>query len=270
MPQQVEHLALFLTVGSAAAVIFAMAKSGFGGEIGILAVPMMAYACGGNAQLATGIMLPMLIAADYLAAGSWWKQWNVREVLRLLPGAILGITLGTIAICAFRSMDVDPKSSTTNACLTLAIGLISLAFVILHFVRKAIGQTKPFKPTIVHAIIFSVIAGFTSTLAHAAGPIIAMYLLPQNMKKQRFVATTALFFWAANQIKLVPYYGLGMINTDTLSAGLLLVPAIAAGAILGKFLHTRIGDRQFTGIIYTLLTLAGIDLCRKGIITLLG
>ena len=50
----------------------------------------------------------------------------------------------------------------------------------------------------------------------------------------------------------------------------MLVPAIAAGAVLGKFLHARIGDKQFTVIVYALLALAGVDLCRKGITTLLG
>ena len=36
------------------------------------------------------------------------------------------------------------------------------------------------------------VAGTTSTLGHAAGPVVAMYMLPQQMPKGRYVATTAL------------------------------------------------------------------------------
>jgi uncharacterized membrane protein YfcA len=66
-----------------------------------------------------------------------------------------------------------------------------------------------------------------------------------------------LFFWIANQTKLIPYFAEDMINKSTLGAGLLLVPAIAAGGLLGKLLHNRVNQAQFNGIVYGLLALAG-------------
>ena len=86
----------------------------------------------------------------------------------------------------------------------------------------------------------------TSTLAHAAGPIATMYLLPQQMPKGTYVATTVLFFAIVNQVKLIPYIALGLINTATLGAGLVLLPAVVVGAVLGLVLHGRIPQRQFT------------------------
>jgi len=263
IPQGIPDTTLFLIVGSGAAMVFGMSKTGFGSGISILAVPMMIYACSHKAALAVGIMLPILIVADYVAVISWWRRWSVSAVLSLLPSAVLGIGLGWGALALFHGMKIDPKTSAANSWLMLGIGIISLGFVLLHILKRAKGQTDAFRPKKWHTALTGTAAGFTSTLAHAAGPVITMYLLPQRRSKGAYVATTALFFWTANQIKLIPYLYLDMINTETLGAGLILLPAIVAGAMLGRFLHHRVGATQFTVIVYALLALAGGHMCYK-------
>ena len=265
IPQDIPDITLFLIAGSASAMIFGMSKTGFGSGISILAVPMMIYACSHKAALAVGIMLPILIVADYVAVISWWRKWSVKTVLALLPSAVLGIAIGWVALAAFHQMEIDPKTSAANAWLTLGIGVISLGFVGLHLFNRLAGRTDAFRPRHSHTILAGVSAGFTSTLAHAAGPVITMYLLPQKKPKGSYVATTALFFWTANQIKLIPYLHLNMVNTETLGAGLVLLPGIIAGAILGRFLHNRVGATQFTVIVYALLAIAGGHMCYKAI-----
>ncbi|MDP6636388.1 MAG: sulfite exporter TauE/SafE family protein [Phycisphaerae bacterium] len=246
-------------------MVFGMSKTGFGSGISILAVPMMIYACSHKATLAVGIMLPILIVADYVAVISWWRKWSVKAVLALLPATVLGIALGWAALAVFQRMRIDPKTSAANAWLMLGIGVIALGFVALHLLKRVSGRTDAFRPRNWHTVMTGSTAGFTSTLAHAAGPVITMYLLPQKRSKSSYVATTALFFWTANQIKLVPYLYLNMINTETIGAGLVLLPAIVAGAMLGRFLHHRVGATQFTVIVYALLALAGGHMCYKAI-----
>ena len=270
IPPGIPDTTLFLIVGSASAMVFGMSKTGFGSGISILAVPMMIYACSQKAALAVGIMLPILIVADYVAVISWWRKWSVKTVLALLPSTVLGIGLGWAALAGFQQMKIDPKTSLANAWLMLGIGMIALGFVALHILKSTIGKTAAFRPLAHHTALTGVTAGFTSTLAHAAGPVITMYLLPQKRSKGTFVATTALFFWTANQIKLVPYLYLNMINTETLGAGLVLLPGIVSGAILGRFLHHRVGTTQFTVIVYALLALAGGHMCCKAIGQLAG
>lgn len=265
IPQGIPNTTLFMIVGSAAAMVFGMSKTGFGSGVSILAVPLMIYACSHKAALAVGIMLPILIIADYVAVISWWKRWSVPTIWALLPSAVLGIALGAAALAVFQQMKIDPKTSAANAWLMLGIGIIALGFVALHIVNRLTGRTDAFRPKKRHTLLTGIAAGFTSTLAHAAGPVITMYLLPQKRSKGSYVATTALFFWTVNQIKLLPYLCLNMINTETLGAGLVLLPAIVAGAFLGRFLHNRVGPTQFTVIVYLLLAMAGGHMCYKAI-----
>lgn len=263
------QVAVFLAVGSVSAMLFSMAKSGFGGGVGILAVPLMVYACN-DSTLATGIMLPMLIVADYVAVITWWQRWSIRRLLPLMPGVVIGIAGAWVALYALKRYQLETHQAVLDSALKIAIGTIALVFVGL-FLWRAIGR-KPlaFRPVTWQAVGAGSVAGFTSTLAHAAGPVAAMYLLPQGMRRQHYVATTAAFFWTVNQLKLPAYYHLGMINTETLGAGVALLPAIAAGAVLGRLLHGRVNDRQFLGVVYALLTLAGAGLIYKGIAELVG
>ena len=270
VPEQIDNLPLFLAMGSLSAMLFSMAKAGFGGSAGLLAVPLMIVACGGRSTLAIGILLPILIAADYVAVIGWLGKWNWRAVRVLLPGTVLGVGVGWAVLHVLHRLDTADGTRLTDAWLKLGVGAIALAFVGLQTIRAIRGRAITFRPVFWQASLAGSTAGLSSTLAHAAGPIAATYLLPQRMDKGRYVASTALYFWIANQVKLVPYFAEKMINTATLGAGVVLLPAIALGAVLGVVLHRKVGQKSFTGIVYVLLALAGVGMCYKGLAPLLG
>jgi len=266
LPDGVESAGAFLALGSLSAMLFSMTKAGFGGSAGLLAVPLMIFACGGDVLLAAGILLPILIAADYVAVASWLGKWNARAVGMLLPGTVVGVAAGWAVLRLLGRIEgVEGGRELTNAWLKLGVGALALGFVGLQAARSLRGRPLAFRPVFWQGTVAGTTAGFTSTLAHAAGPIVGMYMLPQQMPKGQFVASTAVYFWFANQVKLVPYYAEDMINFDTLGAGLVLLPAIAAGAVLGIYLHRKVGQRPFTGIVYTLLALAGAGLVYHGV-----
>ena len=52
IPTEIDNAALFLALASLSAMLFSMAKAGFGGSAGVLAVPVMIFACGGRVRLA--------------------------------------------------------------------------------------------------------------------------------------------------------------------------------------------------------------------------
>ena len=263
-----EILCQFIILGCVSALLLSVAKGGFGGSMGLLSVPVMIYACGGNTQLAIGVTLPLLIACDYVAMVSWWRKWDLRAVLLLLPGAVLGVALGAATLWALLRLGGSAgagASDRANAALRLGIGLIAIGFVILQAIRALRRRSLAFRPVFWQGTAVGTAAGYTSTLTHAAGPIVSMYMLSQQMPKGTFVATTVLYYWIGNQLKLLPYIILGLINTDTMGASLLLVPAVVAGTLLGIFLHGRIEQKHFTAIVYVLLTFAGGDLIIKAL-----
>jgi len=261
LPDGSANAAVFLLLGSASAMLMSIAKAGFGGSVGILSLPLMVYACGGNAILAAGVMLPLLIACDYVAIVPWRGKWSLRAVGLLLPGAVLGVGLGWAALWGFKQLGVDKgHKGVTDACLTMSIGAISLLFVVLQAVRAIRSKPLTFRPVLWQGTCVGAAAGLTSTLAHAAGPIVSMYMLPQGMQKGQFVASTVLYYWIGNQLKVVPYVALGMLSAGTLGASLALLPAVVAGTLLGLLLHHRAPQRSFMGIVYVLLALAGAHL----------
>jgi len=270
IPVQIDDPVLFLALGSLAAVLFSLAKSGFGGSVGILAVPVMIFACGDRTSLALGLLLPMLIAADYVAVVLWWRKWDGRAVLRVLPGVAIGIGAAWAALYLLRRWDVRTSADLTDPALKLGIGVIALGFVALQGVRALRGRALVVEPKWPAMVLVGAAAGVTSMVAHAAGPVVAMYMLSLGMPKGRYVASIAITFWAINHAKLPAYVQLGMINTDTLGAAILLLPAIVVGAVAGILLHRRLGERQFTGAVYALLAIAGAGLLYEGIRAIWG
>ena len=269
IPADVHSVTMFLLLGGLSAMIISAAKAGFGGTIGVLSFPIMVYACSGNTMLAAGTMLPLLVAADLVALASWWRKWNGRAAWMLLPGALAGIAAGAAVLWVLRHLDRAAAGAAANAALMLIVGVISLGFVVLQVLTVLRGRVLAFRPVPWQGAAVGAAAGVTSTLAHAAGPVATMYLLPQQMPKGTYVATTVLLFTVINQVKLVPYIALGLINPATLGAGLVLLPAVLIGAVAGLKLHSRVDPKQFIAVVYILLTLTGAHMTYTGLAALL-
>ena len=262
VPEGLEALP-FLALGSLAAMFMGAAKSGFAGGAGLLSVPLLIYACGGNSELAIGMMLPLLIACDYVTLVIWWRKWDFKNVLLLLPGMLVGISLGSVVLWYFLRLGQGQRAAgqeVTNAALSFSLGMLAVGFVVLQAIRMLRGELRPFRPVFWHGFLAGSSAGLTSTLAHSAGPITTMYLVTQKMPKGRFVATAVLYYWIGNQAKLIPYAILGILTRSSLAGDLALLPAIVIGALLGVFLHRRVNERVFSAIVHGLLAIIGVKL----------
>jgi len=117
-----------------------------------------------------------------------------------------------------------------------------------------------FRPGAGVGVIAGLAAGFSSTIAHAAGPIVSLYIFAQDLGKTLFVGTVAWTFTLINLSKLPFYIGAGLIEKDVLLLGAVLVPLIPAGSWLGKWMHQRVSERLFNRVILVLVFIAGIQL----------
>ena len=103
-------------------------------------------------------------------------------------------------------------------------------------------------------------AGFTSFVAHAGGPPVSVFLLPQRMDKTVFVGTTVMFFIVVNYVKLIPYWYLGQFGGANLGTALVLVPVALFGTWLGLWAHDKVNAKLFYRVCYTLLFVTGLKL----------
>ena len=100
-----EYPVAFWVCAVGAVLLMGVAKAGFGGGVGILAVPLLALTV--SLADAAALMLPLLIACDIFAVKHYRGSFDKTSIKRLLPGSVIGIGVG-----AFFSL----ISASTSGC----------------------------------------------------------------------------------------------------------------------------------------------------------
>lgn len=238
---------LFWAVAVPAVLLAGISKAS-GSGLGMIAVPLMAL--GMAPATAAAIMLPILCAMDLLGLWAWRTRADARVLRTLLPGALLGILLGTLA---FFALDVR--------WVKAILGLESVAFALHRIVaRHRIAAAAPRGPSAALGNFWGALAGFTSTLAHAGNPPLMQYLLPLKLDKERLVATTVIFFTVVNAAKLPPYWAIGLFDVSGLAASLALAPLVPLGYWAGLRLVGWLSEAAFHRLLVGSLLLIGVKL----------
>lgn len=247
----------FYAVAVPAVLLYGISKGGFGGGLGVIAVPLMALVI--SPVQAAAILLPVLCAMDIVALWKFRGKWIWSELRILLPASLLGILIGTL-LFGYMSTSV----------VRLIVGVVAVAFT-LHFwiSRRRSGNKDLAVFPQSYGIIGGIVAGFTSFVAHSGGPPINMYLLRRPLNRTDFAATTVVFFAVANYVKLVPYAWLGQFDTDNLATSAALVILAPMGVLIGTWMHARVTDRLFFAFLYVLLFIVGLKLVYDGLAGLL-
>jgi uncharacterized membrane protein YfcA len=224
-----------------------LSKAGFATGLGMLSTPLVARSM--PAHLAIGVILPLLCLADVFTLAVYWKRWDVRVVLWPLAGTLVGIAGATAFV-----------TSISELALRRSIGGVGLLLTLLLVVRNHFHPHAVYVPRAWHGVLVGVAAGASSTIAHAAGPIIALYLLAQKLDKTAFVATSGLFFTVNNLLKVPPYVATGLISAATLPFSLRLAVAVPLGIAAGWWANRRVPQRHFDALVALLMILTSLDL----------
>lgn len=245
IPAGVSLTTYYVCVGLAVLVI-GLSKAGFGGGIGILAMPLTAAAMPGQPQRMLGILLPILILADCLSNLHYLKAWETRLLKPLLAGAAAGIALGSLAVWHFqKTSPADFKKG-----LALLIGGICLLFVLIQLPGLWGRPARSLPPGRTSSLAVGGVAGFVSTMSHGAGPIVTLYLLQEKLEKRILVGTLVFFFLIVNVAKVPTYVAMGWINGGTLRDGLWTLPLLPIGTLAGAWLMKRVPEKPFIVILY--------------------
>ena len=240
----------FYAAAIPAILLVGISKGGFGSGAGMFATPLMALTV--PIPQAAAILLPILCVMDI--AGLWaYRGRFSRENLRpLLAGGLLGVALGALT---FRYFD--------ESWIRVILGLMAVGFVLQRYAIRA-GR-KPPRRSATKGFFWSTVSGLTSTIAHAGGPPLSIYLLPLRLDKAVMVGTTVVFFAVINVVKLVPYAWLGLFDARNLATSGVLAPLAPVGIWIGVSLMGRIPEALFYRISYAILLVAGAKLLWDGI-----
>jgi uncharacterized membrane protein YfcA len=240
-----------------AVLLFGISKGGFGGGLGVVAVPLMALVI--SPVQAAAILLPILCVMDLVALWKFRGKWIWPELRILLPASLVGILVGTL-LFGYMSASV----------VRLIVGIVAITFTLHYWINKQRANSAglPDYP-LSYGLIGASVAGFTSFVAHSGGPPISMYLLRRPLNRTDFAATAIVFFAVVNYVKLVPYTWLGQFDADNLATAATLVILAPIGVLIGAWLHSRVSDRFFFAFVYILLFVVGIKLVYDGVSGLL-
>jgi uncharacterized protein len=233
-----------------AAFTVGLAKTGVAG-VGIVAVglfPMML-----PPREAVGSVLLLLIAADILAVVTYKRDAEWRYLVKLFPWAAAGVVLGFLLM-----------GRVNDAVLTRIIGAVLLVLAAIQLYQKARPTDKEAADLAPGSPLLSAgagtVAGFTTMVANAAGPVMILYLLAMRLPKVAFVGTAAWFFFLINLFKVPFSIAVGGIKLSGLVLALALYPGALVGGLVGKALLPKIDQKVFEWLALLFTVAAGVKL----------
>ena len=240
------------------AVLFiGVSKAGFGGGLGVISTPLtvIAFTQAGKSPLfALGVVLPLLCAADFFSLYHYWGKWRKKNLLYIMPGAALGTLIG---------LALMGKASPRQ--INVGIGCIAIGFVVFQLMKERIFKAEgAFEPNHKIGVPMGTAAGITSTFANGAGPVIAMFLIPQRLPKEIYVGTNTLIFTCINLVKLALFVPTGIVTGKTAQASAALVLFVPLGVWAGLWLNRQVSEKWFVRLIYALTFLTGVQLILRG------
>jgi len=253
-------------LAAACAFIIGVSKTGIAG-LGMLGIVLFANLM--PAKLSSGFVLPMLIMGDCVAVAAYRRDAQWEMLLKLFPSTGLGVVCGYFAMGHF-----------TNAQAGAFIGTIILVFIAVHLIRQGArprlsGETRIGGPSALRkatatagqkthgtgfVATFGIMAGFTTLVANAAGPIMAIYLLAMRLPKMQFMGTAAYFYLLMNCFKVPFMVDLGLINWESAKGNLILAPAVFVGTLIGRVVLQKMKQQLFEMIALVLSVVAGLNL----------
>jgi uncharacterized membrane protein YfcA len=234
------------TLGIVAAFFVGIAKTGVPG-LGILVVPMMVLAVG-DARASAGWLLPVLCMADVFAVLYWRRHAAASRLFSLAPWVLAGLIGGALAL------------SLPESTIRVIVGTI-VTLMLLAYLRRRYRPLDDIDA--VPAAPYGIAAGFATTVANAAGPVMNLYLLSKRLPKEEFVATGAWFFFVINLTKVPVYIWHGLFSARSLAFDAMMFPPVLAGALAGRWLIHRIPAKLFEVLVVALTALSILFLFRR-------
>lgn len=219
---------------------------------GIQGAAILAVAIVGGAfdpALAVGLTVVIFLTADIQAVVIFFKQVDWKLLGRLLMPTAVGI-----GAAAFLGPYLP---EATFGWILFAIILISFSGMLWQ--RRHDFSISGTAAVIPITLIFGFLSGFTSMIGNLSSVFVAIFFTVVRSGKNKFIATTAWFFFIVNLLKLpVHLFIWKSLNAQTTLAAALFLPLVAAGILLGRYISGKLNEERYWNFIVLMVSLGMI------------
>ena len=193
------------------------------------------------------------IAAGSALIGTDRNKVAWSEVLKLVPGTLVGIAIG---LYLFTLLSSDTLAKWLGG-LVLGYGLYSL--------WGTFGAAaKPHLPPRIAAALGGIGGGMTGTVVGTMGSVFfAMYFDAIKLAKDSYRATMTAILLTLTVIRGVGYFAVGEFSRDVLVVTAILFPSMLLGLFLGNHFHHGMSELTFRRTVACALTVSGLALLIK-------
>ncbi|MGF1654233.1 MAG: TSUP family transporter [Actinomycetales bacterium] len=215
--------------------------------VGALSVALFATVL--PARESTGVILPLLMVGDVLAVLVYRRDADRPTLLRLMLPIVVGVLAGVGFVYV-----------ADDVVMSRSIGVVLLVLVAVHL-ALARWRAEALTPAgWLASAGYGWLAGFTTMVANAAGPVMSLYLLAARLDKRTFLGTMAWFSALANVFKLPFSVGLGLVTEQSLLLDAVLAPLVVVGAVAGRAVIDRISQALFGRLVLVFTVVAAVNL----------
>jgi uncharacterized membrane protein YfcA len=229
-------------------LVIALVIAGMGGVVagltgfgfGLFTVPLLLLLYPPATVTAMGSAAAL--ASGWIVLLGTWRTVQVRTVGALIPGATIGVFLGTVLLRA-----LDPS------IIKFTAGTVVLLF--------AISLLRGWRIDAVHHPLAAPLAGLASgtlsTSAGMSGPPVVLLFTTRQYDMQQFRGSVTAYFYYVNAIALSLLIVRGIVGAEELHVVVRLLPAAILGRFAGKLLLRWVSQAHFRRITLVLLMATG-------------
>jgi uncharacterized membrane protein YfcA len=182
-----------------------------------------------------------------------YRQVAVRELLRTLPTALIGIAIG---LTVFKLLDAR--------ALARGLGLLVIAYggYVVWGTWRPQARRRP--PGRLIAPLAGILGGAVgTTFGTMASIFYAIYFDAIDLAKEHFRATMSAMILALSILRGLGYFAVGEFSLDVLVVFALAFPMMLAGIFIGDRFYTGMSDVAFKRLVGVVLIVSGLALLVK-------
>jgi len=193
------------------------------------------------------------IAAGIALIGSDRKKVAWAEMIKLVPGTLIGIAIG---LYVFTLLSSDTLAKWLGG-LVLAYGLYSLWGT---FTTSPKAHLSPQ----LAAALGGLGGGMTGTVVGTMGSVFfAMYFDAIRLAKDNYRATMTAILLTLTLLRGIGYWAVGEFTREVLIATAVLFPSMLIGIFIGNRFHHGMSETAFRRVVSAALIASGLALLAK-------